>query len=132
MAYGRAARVRSVVLRGSALTALAATLGLPAVALAQDAPPEAVPDIATPQPASGDGVIVVTGSRVVTDGFSAPTPVTVLSGEDLLTTTPSTIGEGLNKLPSSPTRCARPAPSSDRKAARPRSSTCARSVRSAA
>ena len=71
--------------------------------MAQDTAEQATPDVATSQGASGEAgpssEIVVTGSRVVTDGFSAPTPVTVLSGENLLTTTPSTIGEGLNKLP---------------------------------
>jgi outer membrane receptor protein involved in Fe transport len=55
----------------------------------------------TPGPASGsrDETIVVTGSRVISDGFSAPTPVTVVTGEQLLTSTPTTIGEALNKLP---------------------------------
>jgi len=55
----------------------------------------------TPGPATGrgDGEIVVTGSRVIRDGFSAPTPVTVVTGEQLLTSTPTTIGEALNKLP---------------------------------
>ncbi len=54
----------------------------------------------TPGPASGSqDQIVVTGSRVISDGFSAPTPVTVVTGEQLLTSTPTTIGEALNKLP---------------------------------
>jgi len=55
----------------------------------------------TPGAASGSrgGEIVVTGSRVISDGFSAPTPVTVVTGEQLLTSTPTTIGEALNKLP---------------------------------
>ncbi len=42
---------------------------------------------------------MVTGSRVIRDGLSAPTPVTVVTGEQLLTSTPTTLGEGLNKLP---------------------------------
>jgi len=56
----------------------------------------------TPGPAAaatGGGDIVVTGSRVISNGFSAPTPVTVVTGEKLLTSTPTTIGEALNKLP---------------------------------
>jgi len=103
----RTSRLRSIFCAGSAFSVIAA-LALPGIASAQDTatsptPDTNIPDIATPQPVSGDDAattqIVVTGSRVVTDGFSAPTPVTVISGEDLLTTTPSTIGEGLNKLP---------------------------------
>jgi iron complex outermembrane receptor protein len=49
--------------------------------------------------AAASNDIVVTGSRVISNGFSAPTPVTVVTGEQLLTTTPTTIGEALNKLP---------------------------------
>lgn len=52
--------------------------------------------------------LIVTGSRVVSNGNAAPTPLTVLSTEKLLETTPSTIAEGLIRLPqfasSSPTR----------------------------
>jgi len=86
---------RSIACAGSALAALAIGLAMPGAVYAQDSQsePSAQTDTSDGQP------IVVTGSRVVTNGFSAPSPVTVLSGESLLTTTPSTIGEGLNKLP---------------------------------
>ena len=43
--------------------------------------------------------IVVTGSRIIRNGYSAPTPVTVATTEDLAATTPSSIPDGLNKLP---------------------------------
>jgi iron complex outermembrane receptor protein len=43
--------------------------------------------------------VVVTGSRVITDIANSPTPLTVVSTEQLLATTPSTIADGLNKLP---------------------------------
>ena len=99
----RSMQLRSIACAGSALAALATSIAMPEVALAQEVSPESAPNVATSQGASGENgpnsEIVVTGSRVVTNGFSAPTPVTVLSGQDLLTTTPSTIGEGLNKLP---------------------------------
>jgi outer membrane cobalamin receptor len=89
---------------------------LPAAALAQDAaaagdqagatandPGAPLPaNVTTPQAASGQsgpGDIVVTGSRVISNGFSAPSPVTVVTGQQLLTTTPTTLGEALNKLP---------------------------------
>ncbi len=63
--------------------------------------------------ASGDGAvrgdIIVTGSRIVRDGYEAPTPVTVATTENLLASTPSNIPDALNKLPqfqnsSSPSR----------------------------
>jgi len=56
---------------------------------------DASPD-AAPAPA---GDIVVTGSRIVRNGYSAPTPVTVATTEDLVKTTPSSIPDALNKLP---------------------------------
>ncbi|HTI66284.1 MAG TPA: TonB-dependent receptor [Caulobacteraceae bacterium] len=43
--------------------------------------------------------IVVTGSRIVRNGYSAPTPVTVAPIEQLQQTTPSNIPDALNKLP---------------------------------
>lgn len=43
--------------------------------------------------------IVVTGSRIVRDGYTAPTPVTVATTDDLAKTTPSGIADALNKLP---------------------------------
>ena len=43
--------------------------------------------------------MVVTGSRVIQNGNAAPTPVTVLSSEKLLETTPTNIPDALNRLP---------------------------------
>jgi iron complex outermembrane receptor protein len=43
--------------------------------------------------------VVVTGSRIVRNGYSAPTPITVAPIEQLMQTTPSNIPDGLNKLP---------------------------------
>jgi len=43
--------------------------------------------------------VVITGSRIVRDGYTAPTPVTVAPIEQLQQTTPSSIPDGLNKLP---------------------------------
>jgi len=43
--------------------------------------------------------IVVTGSRIVRNGFAAPTPVTVATSQRLLQTSPSNLADGLNKLP---------------------------------
>lgn len=49
--------------------------------------------------ASQSGPIVVTGTRIVRDGYNSPTPVTVATTEDLAKTTPSSIPDALNKLP---------------------------------
>src|SRR4051812_4293176 len=44
--------------------------------------------------------IVVTGSRVIRDGYEAPTPVSVLSAEDMNLTPRANIAEYVNQLPS--------------------------------
>ncbi len=43
--------------------------------------------------------VTVTGSRVISDIANSPTPITAVSTEQLLATTPSTVADGLNKLP---------------------------------
>src|SRR4051812_40089233 len=43
--------------------------------------------------------VTVTGSRVISDSTLSPTPLTVVSSEQLLATTPTNIPDGLNKLP---------------------------------
>ncbi len=43
--------------------------------------------------------IAVTGSRIIREGAIAPTPVTVITGEELLATGATNIGEALNQLP---------------------------------
>jgi iron complex outermembrane receptor protein len=50
---------------------------------------------------AGTGVesVVVTGSRVITDIQASPTPVTIVTAEQLQATTPSDLPDGLNKLP---------------------------------
>lgn len=46
------------------------------------------------------GDIVVTGTRIVRDGYAAPTPVTVLSAAEISAQAPSNISEFVNQLPS--------------------------------
>ncbi len=53
--------------------------------------------------------VVVTGSRITRDGYTAPTPVTVATRDELVSITPGSLADGLNKLPqfqmsSSPSR----------------------------
>src|SRR6201996_9140212 len=43
--------------------------------------------------------VVVTGSRVISDAANSPTPLTIISADDLKATTPTDIPDGLNKLP---------------------------------
>lgn len=43
--------------------------------------------------------IVVTGSRVITNGFAAPTPVTVVTLDQMRQTAPNTLGDAINQLP---------------------------------
>ncbi len=43
--------------------------------------------------------MVVTGSRVISDVANSPTPITAVNTDQLLTTTPTNIADGLNKLP---------------------------------
>lgn len=66
----------------SAMTALAAN-----PAEAQDKAPASEADI------------IVTGSRIVRDGYTAPTPVTVAPVEELVKSTPTNVPDALNKLP---------------------------------
>ncbi|MGQ7828857.1 TonB-dependent receptor [Altererythrobacter sp. Z27] len=47
-----------------------------------------------------DSGIVVTGSRIASSGFNAPTPVTALNDQQLTATAPSTIADALRSLPS--------------------------------
>ena len=43
--------------------------------------------------------VTVSGSRVITDISNSPTPITAVSTEQLLATTPTNLGDALNKLP---------------------------------
>lgn len=43
--------------------------------------------------------VIVTGSRVITNGNESPTPVTVVTMEELQATRPTTVFEGLQELP---------------------------------
>jgi outer membrane receptor protein involved in Fe transport len=59
----------------------------------------ASPGPADTAPAKTAEDIIVTGSRVITNGNSAPTPVTVATAQDLLERAPSSIPDALNQLP---------------------------------
>ncbi|GGE15179.1 TonB-dependent receptor [Polymorphobacter glacialis] len=78
----------------SSLAALALASLLPSHAAAQTAP------AAEPEATRVED-IVVTGTRIVRDGFQAPTPLTALTLEDIQNTSPSNnIADFVNQLPS--------------------------------
>jgi len=99
------------VVLGASVAAVAVIAAAPAVAGADSGAPtaKAAPEQsggagqqdAAPAQTPGDdkGLIVVTGSRVITNGNNSPTPVTVVSTDQLQAITPSNIPDGLNKLP---------------------------------
>ena len=49
--------------------------------------------------ASNVETVTVTGSRVISDAANSPTPLTIVSTEDLKATAPGNLPDGLNKLP---------------------------------
>jgi outer membrane receptor protein involved in Fe transport len=56
-------------------------------------------DAAAPAGEETVGEVVVTGTRIVRDGYTAPTPVTVAPLAEMVKTTPTNIPDALNKLP---------------------------------
>ncbi|HEY0013170.1 MAG TPA: TonB-dependent receptor [Allosphingosinicella sp.] len=98
---------------GSAFAALALASATPALAQAADQgsetqgpPTPAQIAVAAAQEAEGapataeDQAILVTGTRIVRDGFQAPTPLTVLTREDIENTSPTNnIADFVNQLP---------------------------------
>ena len=96
---------RMTLFAGAAFVALAAA----GSASAQTTPATSDPavDAVAAQPstpptedAEGDATITVTGSRIVRDGFSAPTPVTVVTQEEIENSSPTNnIADFVNQLP---------------------------------
>lgn len=74
---------------------------LASISLAAICQPAAAQEAQSPEgdtaPASQD--IVVTGSRIMSNGNELPTPVTVVSTDALLRTSPSSVSDALKKLP---------------------------------
>jgi iron complex outermembrane recepter protein len=76
-------------IRATKLLLATSALSLAFPAFAQDAADDETADTG----------IVVTGTRIVRDGYEAPTPVTVATTEELARSTPTSIPDALNKLP---------------------------------
>jgi iron complex outermembrane receptor protein len=99
--YSHLARFAARMLTGTAMTGLALwTTAAFAQATEPTAPQtaEAQGEVAAPAGATGSE-IVVTGSRIVRDGYTAPTPVTVVSPQQLAAAAPANIPQGLQQLP---------------------------------
>lgn len=79
---------------------LGAVTLLPQVALAQIATAPANPQTDSALQEDDGEAIVVTGSRIVRNGNDAPTPVSVVSGEEISTEAPANIADFVNTLPS--------------------------------
>lgn len=89
---GASMSLKSGLFSGAALVSLT----IAGAAWAQTAPAQTA---AAPSDASPED-IVVTGTRIVRDGFQAPTPLTVLSTEDIENTSPTNnIADFVNQLP---------------------------------
>lgn len=80
-------------------TASLSCTSLASTALAQAAP-EPAPALEE-QPADSDAAaqITVTGSRIVRDGYDAPTPVSVISTKELKSEAPANVSDFVNTLP---------------------------------
>lgn len=81
---------------GASLVASASILALSAQAMANDV--QAGAEGTSPADKRNEE-IVVTGSRIVTNGNNSPTPLTVASADSLLKSQPSNIADALNNLP---------------------------------
>jgi iron complex outermembrane receptor protein len=93
-------RKPSRAVRLGRMTALAHTLVLPALAGAAGA--QALPPTAQPSGARNDqsvSEVVITGSRAITNGNQAPTPVTVVTASQLRAAAPASLADALNQLP---------------------------------
>jgi len=85
--------LKLALLAGTACLSMVAAIP----AAAQDGPAPAATD---PAASDDDGDIVVTGTRVVRDGYEAPMPLTVLTQEEIQNTSPTNnIADFVNQLP---------------------------------
>ena len=82
--------LRAALLLGGSTLPLAPVLG-------QSTPPAAA--TASVETAPDDVEMVVTGSRTVTDGSTAATPVTVVSRDQLVLAAPTSLADGLAQVP---------------------------------
>lgn len=88
----RSKSFKNILISGTALAALAGTA--PAWAQTETTP------TTQDQVREDEGEVLVTGTRIIRDGFQAPTPLTVLTLEDIQNTSPTNnIADFVNQLP---------------------------------
>ncbi|WP_336971695.1 TonB-dependent receptor plug domain-containing protein [Sphingobium aromaticiconvertens] len=93
--YGHVSDRRTRWLLGTACAA--ALCAMPTLATAQAI--ASLPDEQATEPDGFTGDITVTGSRIVRDGYDAPTPVSVISTKELKAEAPANISDFVNTLP---------------------------------
>jgi iron complex outermembrane recepter protein len=95
----------AAVLPGASRRCLVATLGATALSLgamgvaAQESKPAPADDEPIEYSVGTVEEMVVTGTRIVRDGYSAPTPVSVISSEEITREAPANITDFVNTLP---------------------------------
>lgn len=87
-------RKSHTVRRATLVATTAMTFTWSATAIAQDAQPDA-----SGSATASEQAIVVTSSRVKRDGYSAPTPETVMSAETIAAAAPANIADFVNDIP---------------------------------
>jgi outer membrane receptor protein involved in Fe transport len=103
----RRTSLKTALFSGAAFAAAAVSMAGSASAQTAPAEDEAAADANVPQAPGTEAAaaedredIVVTGTRVVRDGFQSPTPLTVLTSEDIENTSPTNnIADFVNQLP---------------------------------
>ncbi len=93
--------LKGALLTASALAALALSAQSASAQVVDEAvpPPPDIADSANDTFDAAKSDIVVTGSRLIREGLSSPTPVTSVSTAELLATRPQSIVQGLAELP---------------------------------
>ncbi len=91
---------RTALHRSAAVAALAVSLNATSAAFAAEAPPVQLAAAAPPAAQAPVDEIVVTGTRVVRDGYEAPTPLTVVGAEALQNAATANVADFVNTLPS--------------------------------
>lgn len=95
----RNSRARLGFIRGSSLISIAWLACMqPAFAQTNQAEPQPPTQSEEEETSSEVSAIVVTGTRLA-NGFSAPTPITVASADDLKAASPNNLADGLAQLP---------------------------------
>jgi outer membrane receptor protein involved in Fe transport len=104
---GHRRRSHYLKLFGSVSVSVLIAVGISDPAIAQDAarsdalvtPPVAAKPAASENRAVEAEDIVVTGTRVVRDGYKAPTPTSVISAQEIATKAPANVADFVNELP---------------------------------